>query len=295
MRVLLSGSSGFIGSEVFSHFHKLGFEVVCLKRGDPSQSSSHTIFWDPSFKQFRLPSFEGFDAVIHLAGEPIVGRWSEAKKKRILESRIVSTNLLAEILSQLANPPTVFLSASAIGYYGDRGEEWLTEKSSPGDGFLASVCIAWEGASKVLHQRGIRVVHTRFGAVIGKEGGILKKMLLPFKLGLGCTLGTGKQWMSWIALKDLVRAIAFCIETPSIEGPVNCVSPNPIRQREFARCLAASLKRPLFLQMPAWLLWMVLGQMGEEVLLTSQRVSPEKLHQKHFSFQAPTLEEAIGP
>jgi len=294
LRVLLSGSSGFIGSEVFSYFHQLGAEVVCLKRGDPSRSSSHTIFWEPNHKQFHLPSFEGFDAVIHLAGEPIVGRWSEAKRARILESRIVSTNLLAEIFSRVDQPPAVFLSASAVGYYGDRGEEWLTEKSSPGEGFLASVCIAWEGSAKVLEHRGVRVVHTRFGAVIGKEGGILKKMILPFKLGLGCTLGSGKQWMSWIALKDLVRAIAFCIETASIEGPVNCVSPNPIRQREFAKCLAASLSRPLFFQIPAWFLRTILGQMGDEVLLASQRVSPEKLHKNHFSFQAPTLEEAIS-
>jgi uncharacterized protein (TIGR01777 family) len=233
--------------------------------------------------------------VIHLAGEPIIGRWSKAKKRRILESRVVSTKLLAEIFARVERPPTVFLSASAVGYYGDRGEEYLTEKSAAGEGFLASVCTAWEGGSKILEQRGIRVVHTRFGAVIGRNGGILKKMLLPFKLGLGCTLGTGKQWMSWIALKDLTRAIAFCIETPSIEGPVNCVSPNPIRQREFAKCLAASLSRPLFFRIPAWFLRTILGQMGDEVLLASQRVSPEKLHQKHFSFQAPTLEEAISP
>jgi uncharacterized protein (TIGR01777 family) len=293
LRILLSGSSGFIGSEVLSFFQRQGSIVVCLKRGDPDRSTPGHIFWDPEGGRFCLKAFEGFDAVINLAGEPIFGLWTKAKKERILRSRVEGTRLLVKIFTQTIHPPKVFVSASAVGYYGDGGEQWLTESNPVGLGFLASVCLAWETATRPLESRGIRVVNTRFGAVIGREGGILKKMLHPVKLGLGCTLGSGQQWMSWIALQDLVRAIAFCLTTESIVGPINCVSPSPLRQKEFVKRLAKSMARPLFFRFPAYLLRKILGQMADELLLASQRVKPEKLQQHNFPFQLPLFEEAI--
>jgi uncharacterized protein (TIGR01777 family) len=293
LRILLSGSSGFIGSEVFFYLKSQGHEVVRLKRGKSQDSDSDSLFWDPDLEKYQLDSFEGFDAVIHLAGEPIFGLWTEKKKQRIFSSRIASTELLVKILSQTTNLPKTFISASAVGYYGNRGEEWLTENSSAGEGFLASVCSAWEAAADGLSVKGVRIVHTRFGVVLDKEGGMLKKMCLFFWLGLGCLLGTGEQWMSWIARSDLVRAIAFCLKTESIKGPVNCVSPNPVRQKEFARSLAKSLARPLFLRIPAWLLRGMLGDMAEGMLLASQRVKPEKLLQHNFSYQTMNLEGVL--
>jgi len=292
MRVLLSGSSGFIGSEVFSFLKAQEHEVIHLRRGNPT-SSPDSIFWDPDREIFSHQSFENFDAVIHLAGEPLIGLWTAKKKERIFSSRVQGTQLLTRIFTEIAHPPKVFICASAIGFYGDRGEEELTENSAMGKGFLPSVCSHWELATQEKASPQVRIVNTRFGAVIGPGGGIVKKMLLPFKYGLGCSLGTGSQWMSWIALSDLVRAIAFCMTNDAIEGPVNCVSPHPVRQKRFAQLFANSLARPLFLRLPAWLLRGLLGQMAEEVLLASQRVIPEKLQQHHFSFLTPTLEEAF--
>ncbi len=290
MRILLSGSSGFIGSEVFFSLKNQGHEVIPLKRGEDRPA---VVGWDPILKKYHLRSFEGFDAVIHLAGEPIFGLWTKKKKERIFSSRIDTTQLLVHILSQTTSPPKVFICASAIGYYGTRGEEWLTENSSMGTGFLASVCSAWEAQANQLNVKGVRVVNTRFGVVLDKEGGMLKKMSFFFKYGLGCTFGTGEQWVSWIGRSDLVRAITFCLAEPSIEGPVNCVSPNPIRQKEFARQLAKSLGRPLFLQIPAWFLRVILGEMAEEMLLASQRVKPDKLDELNFSFQTANLDGVL--
>lgn len=293
LRILLSGSSGFIGSEVFSFLRSQGHEVVRLRRGSLNSNDPGSLFWEPERNTFSHKSFENFDAVIHLAGEPLIGLWTAKKKERIFSSRILSTQLLTRIFTEIAHPPKVFVCASAIGFYGDRGEEELTEKSTMGKGFLPSVCSHWELATHEKANPRVRVVNTRFGAVIGREGGIVKKMLLPFKYGLGCSLGTGSQWMSWIALSDLVRAIAFCLTIPSIEGPVNCVAPHPVRQKRFAQLFADSLGRPLLLRLPAWLLRGLAGQMAEEVLLASQRVTPEKLQHHHFSFLTPTLEEAF--
>jgi uncharacterized protein (TIGR01777 family) len=274
LRILLSGSSGFIGSEVFLYLQNQGHEVIRLKRGE----------------DLPLGFFEGFDAVIHLAGKPIFGLWTKKKKQEIFSSRIANTQQLVRILSQTTSPPKVFISASAVGYYGDRGEEWLTENSPVGAGFLASVCSAWEAEANRLSIKGVRVVNTRFGIVLDKEGGMLKKMSFFFKYGLGCVLGTGEQWISWIARSDLVRAIAFCLNAESIEGPVNCATPNPIRQKDFAMKLAKSFGKVLFLRIPAWFLRGVLGEMGEEMLLASQRVKPDKLNKQNFSFQILNLD-----
>lgn len=286
MRILLSGSSGFIGSEVFSHLQYLGHQVVRLKRAAP-RLAEDTLYWDP---QSTSAEFENFDAVLHLAGEPIFGLWTAKKKERIRESRVKDTQALAELFLKTKNPPKVFISASAVGYYGDRGELLLTEESGVGAGFLATVCQEWEEASNPLTRKGIRVVHTRFGIVLGKKGGILQKMRLPFQYGLGAIFGTGRQWISWISLKDLVRTLTFCLQDERIVGAINCVSPHPVRQKEFAELLASQLKRPLFLRLPSAFLRLFLGRMAEELLLASQRASPQKLLSYGFTFHTPTLE-----
>jgi len=285
VRILISGASGFIGGAVSSHFEQKGDEVVRLSRGG---SSARTIVWDPEKAFLDREELEGFDVVIHLAGEPILGRWTADKKRRIFASRVESTRLLSQTLAALAHPPRCFLSASAVGYYGNRGEEVLTEESLPGNGFLSHVCIEWEHASKSLEKRGIRTLHTRFGTVLGK-GGALSKLLLPYKLCLGGPLGTGQQWMSWVALEDLVRAIDFSLRDSTLSGPVNVVSPQPVRQLEFAHTLASLLHRPSFFPQPAWLLQLLFGDMAREVLLSSARVQPKKLLQAGFQFQSPDL------
>jgi hypothetical protein len=277
VRLLLSGSGGFIGKQVFSHFVEKGYEVVCLQRKSPD------IFdWD-------LPPND-FDVVIHLAGEPIFARWTKEKKRKILLSRSLGTTNLVVLL--LKNPPKVFISASAIGFYGDRGEEVLDEESSSGSGFLPKVCREWEMASAPLEVAGTRVVHARFGVVIGK-GGLLQKCRSLYKMGLGGTLGSGNQWLSWIALKDLVRALDFCSEHPEIKGAINLVSPHSIRQKDFANLLAKSLHRPAFFHLPASFLKILLGDMAKETLLSSQHVLPKKLQNRHFSFEVPQFKDAI--
>ncbi|HEY4255420.1 MAG TPA: TIGR01777 family oxidoreductase [Chlamydiales bacterium] len=273
MRILLSGSSGFIGSALLSHFVKRGDEVVPLLRKDPNFCSAK--------------AFEGFDAVIHLAGESVMGRWTCEKKRRLWSSRVDTTRRLSAILSTLNSPPKVFLTASAIGYYGDRGETVLTEDNLQGQGFLSELCSAWEKAAEV---PGIRCVHTRFGMVLG-SGGALKKMRLLYKLGFGGKLGLGQQWVSWVALEDAVRAIDFALK--HLEGPVNVVSPDALRQSELAKMLAASLHRPSFFSLPRWAVRLFFGQMGEELFLSSARVVPKKLQESGFHFKQ-TLQKVLS-
>jgi hypothetical protein len=289
MRILLSGATGFVGSALRSYLTQKGSTVIPLIRGASREGS---IGWDPEAGRLRKEDFEGFDAVIHLAGEPIMGRWSADKKERILLSRTMSTLFLSTILAQLYQPPKVFLSASAVGFYGDRGEELLTEKSREGRGFLARVCTEWEKASLPIENRGARTLHTRFGIVIGK-GGALQKMLLPYKLGLGGRLGSGHQWMSWIALDDLVRAIELALHDETLEGPVNLVSPHPIRQADFSKTLASLLHRPALLNQPAWFLRLLFGEMADEMLLASARAEPTKLLAADFHFHLPHIRDAL--
>lgn len=285
-RILISGSKGFIGKPMMDHFLAQGHTVVKLVRSENLQDSTEdTIFWNLEKGKAVKDHFEGFDAVIHLAGEPIMGRWTKRKKRKILFSRTTSTWFLTQILSKLFQPPQFFLSASAIGYYGDRGDEVLTEESEAGKGFLANVCCEWEKASRALEARGVRTVQARFGMVLGPGGGILQKLAPLYKFGLGGRFGSGKQWISWVAREDLIRAIDHCFSTPEIEGAVNVVSPHPVRQEEFSRTLSEIFGRLERLHFPAWFLRLILGEAADETVLSSNRVEPRKLMNSHFTFR----------
>jgi len=292
VRILVSGAFGFIGSPLTSFFSSIGHEVVPLVRNSDKKTSA--IIWDPERELANPEDFEGFDAVFHLAGEPLTfSRWSHEKKKKIFDSRVQGTSFLSRTLASLDHPPKLFLSASACGFYGDRKEEILTEKSEAGRGFLAEVCSAWEEASFAIAKRGSRVVHTRFGIVLGPNGGSVQKMLPFYKLGFGGKLGSGKQWMSWIALQDLIRALVHILQNESLQGPVNVVSPHPVRQEIFAKTLAELLHRPSFFHSPAWALRLGLGATADELLLGSSRVQPVKLLESNFLFQYPDVRSAL--
>jgi uncharacterized protein (TIGR01777 family) len=290
-RILISGSSGFVGRVLVPHLRSLGYTVVSLSR-NPDQREA--IFWNPEEGILDKEALEDFQAVIHLAGEPLsLGRWTQQKKEAILRSRTVTTALLSQTIAQLFHPPKLFLSASAIGIYGDRGEEVLTEESSIGRGFLPGVCTEWEGATRAVEKRGVRVVQTRFGMIVGPDGGAVQKMRLIYRMGLGGRLGTGQQWVSWVDREDVVRAIAFILANDSLTGPVNVTSPHPERQIAFAQILAQLLHRPAKLALPARLLKLILGTAAEELILASTRVSPHKLLAAKFSFQAPFLRDSL--
>lgn len=291
MKILLSGSNGFVGRALFDYWHSLGHEIIRLVRKEAKNEGC--VGWDPERGLLVKEDFEGYDAVVHLAGEPIAtGRWTRAKKEKILYSRTVSTWLLSNVLAQTLHPPKVFISVSAVGFYGNSGEALLDEGSPAGRGFLASVCCEWEKGALAIENRGARVVHPRFGMVIG-PGGALKKMLLPFKLGLGGILGDGRQWISWIELGDLIAAIDHVLQDESLNGPVNFTSPYPVRQKEFAKTLAALIHRPSFFNLPAWFLKIFFGEMAEETLLSSTRAEPKKLLDSGFSFAYPRIKDAL--
>ncbi len=276
------------------YFQSQGHSVVKLVRSkDLQERESDKIFWNPEEGKAIKEQFEGFDAVVHLAGEPLLGRWTKRKKRNILFSRTVGTWFLSQILAQLFQPPQCFISASAIGYYGDRGDEILTEESEAGGGFLASVCCEWEKASRAIEERGVRTVHTRFGMVLGPSGGALQKLASLYRLGLGGKFGTGKQWISWVEREDLIRAIEHCTANAEIEGAVNVVSPHPVRQEEFSNQLSEALHRTAKLHFPAWLLRLFLGEAADEAILASARVEPRKLLNSRFSFRYPYLIDAL--
>jgi hypothetical protein len=233
------------------------------------------------------------DAVVHLAGESIMGRWTESKKRRIRESRAVGTRKLAESLAALPKPPRVFAVASAIGFYGDRGDETLTEDSASGSNFLADVCREWESAADPLRSRGARIAHMRFGVVLGKGGGALAQMLLPFRLGLGGPTGSGRQWMSWITRADVASAVAHVLRTDSLAGPVNFTAPAPARNADFAKALGRALRRPAVFPLPSFAVRLAFGQMGDELLLASARVDPARLLASGFRFDSPALPPAL--
>lgn len=292
-RILLSGASGFIGSSLKNFLQLCGHKVVRLvrRRDDVAEDS---IFWDPSNGNFEKEHFEGFDAVIHLAGANLSqGRWSEKNKEQFFLSRCRDTWLLSQVLCRLYRPPKTVIAASAIGYYGNRGREILTESSSQGQGFLADLCAKWEKATDSIENRGARVVHARFGAVLGAKGGMLQKILPIFKWGLGGKLGTGQQMISWIGIDDLIGGIYHTLMKDSLSGPVNLVAPQPLSQAEFSRILAHKLKRPAFCNVPAWALKAVLGEMAEEMLLASQNVQPQKLLESGYEFRYPDLSKAL--
>jgi uncharacterized protein (TIGR01777 family) len=289
LRIAVSGASGLVGSALVPYLTTAGHTVSRLVRGTAKPGE---IAWDPAKGTIDAAALEGQDAVVHLAGEPIAaGRWNDAVKKRILESRFQGTTVLCQALAKLARPPRVLVSASAIGFYGNRGTEDLDEKSSPGTGFLADVCRAWEEATAPA--KGIRVVNLRIGIVLAAAGGALAKMLPPFLMGAGGPVGGGKQVMSWIALDDLLGAIEFALLRESLSGPVNAVGPEPLGQAAFARGLGHVLGRPAFAPLPAFTVKLLFGEMGRELLLAGQRVHPRALEAAGFRFRHRTLQSAL--
>ncbi len=289
MKILISGSTGFIGSRLIPKLIASGHEVTRLVR------SSHNpgLLWDPYKSEVDISRLEGYDAFVHLSGESINGRWTNAKKKKILDSRIISTRFLAECISKLKNPPKAFICSSAIGFYGNRNNEELTEDSSAGTGFLAEVCKAWEAATKPIQQTGIRVVNVRTGLVLSPEGGALKQLLFPFKIGVGGVVGSGKQWWSWITLNDLLRIYQYSIETNGIKGAINGVSSSPVTNKTFVKTLGKVLHRPAIFPLPSIAVKLIFGEMGQELLLDGQKVIPKKLNDSGFKFEQIELEAAL--
>ncbi len=292
MRILLSGASGFIGSALRRVLEQEGHEVSALSRSAPADSSA--VQWDPDSGELDPVALEGWDAVVHLAGEGIGDRrWNEAHKRRVRDSRIKGTTLLSRTLAKLDMPPAVLLSASAIGYYGDRGDEALTENAPAGGGFLAGVVQAWEESTAPARDSGIRVVTMRSGLVLDGGGGVLKRQLIPFRLGMGGRLGAGRQYWSWITLEDEVRAMQHLLDA-DVSGAVNLTAPTPVTNAEFTAVLGRVLSRPAFLSVPPVALEVVLGkEMATEMLFFSQRVVPSKLEGSGFRFRHPELESAL--
>lgn len=292
MKIVVTGSTGLVGSVLVPHLRSEGHEVLRLVRG-PARAADEAS-WDPKGWRVDPGIFAGVEAVVHLAGEPIAaGRWSAEQKERIRHSRVDGTRFLAQTLAALAEKPAVLVSASAVGFYGDRGEEELDETSPVGIGFLSEVCRQWEAAAEPARAAGIRVVHPRLGMVLAAGGGALEKMLLPFKLGLGGRLGGGAQWTPVIQIGDLSRILAWSISQADLAGPLNAALPEPIRQRDFARVLAALLGRPALVPTPAWALRLAYGEMADELLLASARVRARRLVAEGFEFAFPTVESAL--
>jgi uncharacterized protein (TIGR01777 family) len=289
-RILVSGASGPIGAALVPSLKAGGAAVTRLVRN--SATGSDQIVWDPS-RPLSPDSVSGFDAVIHLAGESIVGRWTEAKKRRIIESRRQGTSHLAEAVAKASQPPRVFIAASAVGFYGSRGDEILREDSPSGEGFAAEICRQWEAATLPASQAGIRTAQMRIGVVMSAEGGALPKMLTPFRLGLGGRLGNGRQWWTWVSARDVAGAIQHVLDNESLSGAVNTVAPNPVTNAEFTRILASVLKRPAIFPMPAFAVRLIFGEMGEELFLGSQRVEPAKLAASGYQFRDPDLKNAL--
>jgi uncharacterized protein len=290
-RVLMSGASGFIGSALIEELRKDSAQIVRLVR-NRRQSNPNAIYWNYRSNMLLAHpvDLEGFQAVVHLGGANIAQRWTEAYRKEIVRSRVDSTRQLCERLALLREPPKVLICASAVGIYGDRGNEVLTEESTPGSGFLADTCVAWEAATRPAADSGIRVVHVRFGLVLDRRGGALSKMVKPFRTGLGGRLGSGRQWMSWISLRDAVSAILFLMGRENLAGACNLTSPHPATNRAFTKALARALRRPAILPVPRVALRVALGAMADEGLLASCRAVPARLQQAGFVFQ----DEEIG-
>jgi len=292
MKVLITGSTGLVGSALMRHLAMKGFTVAGLMRTGPGEGKP---YWDIQRGIVDLNGFGVPDAVVHLAGENIAeGRWNPEKKHLIVNSRVQGTQLLAEYFSTLSKPPKLFISGSAIGFYGNRGATVLDETNDCGTDFVSDVCVQWETATQPLHRVGVRVVHVRTGVVLSPEGGALKKMLPPFRLGLGGILGSGEQYFSWVSLEDMVEMLAFLLLDQTLSGAVNLVAPNPVTNAEFTRTLGQALGRPTLLPMPAWLARLMFGEMADELLLSSTRVMPGKLMALDYQFHHPTLSEALA-
>jgi uncharacterized protein (TIGR01777 family) len=299
-QILLTGSSGLIGTSLVRTLRGKRISIISLRRrlspGAAVSDAGFQLLWDPyAAAPMRRPQeIEGTTAAVHLSGANLADRrWSSSYKRELQESRVKSTRALATLLAGLQPKPAVLVCASAIGIYGERGEELLTETSGPGSGFLPEMCLAWERATQPASDAGIRVVHLRFGVVLSPEGGALAKMLPVFRAGLGGQLGNGRQWISWVALPDVMRVIEFALETASLAGPVNLVAPNPVTNLEFTGCLGRALHRPTLLRVPAFALRVALGEMAEATILRSERVLPARLCSSGFEFQYPALEDGL--
>lgn len=293
MKILVTGSSGLIGSALVSFLTREGHQVTRLVRSKPASGAAE-IYWDPSAGRLDPASLVGFDAVVHLAGESVAaGRWTAERKARIRDSRVQGTLLLSKALAGLAKRPAVLACASAVGYYGNRGEEILKESSSSGSGFLAEVCRDWEDASEAAARSGIRVAKLRIGLVLSSKGGALAKMVPAFRLGAGGRMGNGKQYMSWIAIDDLVGIIVHTLRTGGLAGPANAVAPNPVTNAEFTQALGKVLRRPTLFPMPAFAVRLAFGEMADELLLASARVEPAKLLATGYRFRFAQLEPAL--
>jgi len=290
-KVLVTGSSGPIGAALLPLLESFRYQITRLVRGHPRDANE--VSWDPS-TPLDPAIVSGYDAVIHLAGESIVGLWTAKKKAKIRESRVQGTTHLANALAQAEQKPKVFISASAIGFYGNRGEDILTENSLSGQGFLPEVSREWESAAQPAEDAGIRVVHPRFGLVLSPKGGALEPTLIPFRLGLGGNLGSGKQWWSWIHVQDVAGAILHAMRGETMRGPMNVVAPNPVRNAEFTKTLARILRRPAFFTIPAFALRLAMGEMADELLLSSQHVRPTKLLASGYQFRFPELRGALA-
>lgn len=292
LTILITGASGLIGTRLTQALEAAGHTVLAAVRRTPK--SDREIRWDPKRGEIDRTKLDGIDAVVHLAGANIAGkRWTEAYKKQIRDSRVDGTHLISETIAGLERKPRVFACSSAIGYYGDRGAAELDESSSPGEGFLPDVCIEWESACQPARDAGIRTVNMRTGVVLSTEGGALKTMLLPFKLGMGGVLGSGEQYFSWIDLDDIVSAMQFLLANDSLSGPVNLVAPHPVTNREYTKTLGKVLGRPTIFPVPAFAARLALGEMADALLLASTRVFPRELERAGFRFAYPQLEPAL--
>lgn len=292
MKILISGSTGHIGSRLIDHLRKLGHEVYRLVRSK-SLENENAVYMNFANGDYDIKRFEGFDVIIHLAGENILGRWTKRKKDRIENSRVNSTKMMVDVLGQVNDRPDTFICASAVGFYGDRGDMILTEQSDSGNGFLPEVSEKWENEAAEAEKLGIRVVNLRTGMVLDPDEGALKKMVLPFKLGVGGNLGSGNQYWSWISIDDEIAAIEHIINNKELKGPVNLVSPEPSRNREFTVELGKILYRPAFMHVPEFVLNTILGDMSRELFLCSTRVLPEKLLSSGFKFKHNSLRKVL--
>jgi uncharacterized protein (TIGR01777 family) len=293
MKVLISGSSGLVGSALIPVLTDGGHQVVRVVRSQPRDEVSE-VCWNPEVGDIDAARLKNIEAVVHLAGESIAaGRWTAARKARILDSRVKGTRLLAETLAGLEQRPKVLVSASAVGYYGDRGAEALTEESGSGSAFLSEVCRQWEAATGPAAAAGIRVVNLRFGVMLSAVGGALPRLLTPFRMGVGGRLGSGKQYMAWIALDDVIEVILHAIRTETLRGPVNAVAPQSVTNGEFTKTLGRVLGRPTAFPLPAFAARLAFGQMADELLLCSQRVEPAELLASGYQFRFPDLEGAL--
>lgn len=299
MKVLVSGSTGFLGTAIVEALEKEGHTIAPLVRPETARnktsgSSAPFVRWDPVSGAFDAAAAEGAGVLIHLAGASIAsGRWNSSRKKLLRSSRIDASRHLMHALSKLLRPPGVIVAASAVGYYGDRGDETLTEASAPGSDFLAALCREWEAETSRGAEFGARVVNLRFGIILAAHGGALPRMALPFKFGAGGRIGTGRQWMSWLTLPEVVSIIQFAIANSDLSGPVNAVTPDPVQNSMFTRLLAKALHRPALFPAPAFALRLALGELADALLLSSQRVLPSKLEQSGYKFAQPDLRGAL--